>query len=466
MGSHRRATALCLLSAMLLLGLAAPTPTGSPPAIASPRGQDLFVAGGRLLDPRSHTEVEANLLIVDGRIAGFPAAPPEGFAGDTLDARGKWVIPGLRDLHVHSAVHQAPGGVVDPIGSEEAARRMLRAGVVGFLDLFADEERIFAFRDRQRQGVAGTGAEVFAAGPCLTAPGGHCSQFPTPTRLVDSPATARREVADLVARRRPDAVKLVYEHVPEELEGKTWRPARPSIDRATLTAAIAEAAAHGVPTVIHVRSWQDVREAALAGASAVTHLPAEGAMPDDLPALLRERGTVIVPTLAVGDPGLLTERELLSSSLLAAAAGEAVLAAYRRMDPGAEELQPMIRGLGYAQELRLVSLARLAAAGVPIVAGSDSGNVGTVHGWSLHRELVLMRRAGLSAWQVLAAATTAAGDLLGRGWGLARGDEGSLLVLGASPLDDVANTQAVFAVVQRGVVVGRAGPEVGGGNSG
>lgn len=415
--------------------------------------QDLFITGGKLLDPASRTETTANLLILDGRIVDFPVAAPEGFTGRTLDATGKWVLPGLRDLHVHSTVNQAPGGVVDAIGTEKAARRMLYAGVTGFLDLFADEERIFAVRDRPRP--AGTGADVFAAGPCLTAPDGHCTEYPTPTRVIDSPEAARREVADLVERRRPDAVKIVYDHVAEELKGKTWRPSRPSIDRPTLVAAVAEATRREVPTVIHVRSWQDIRHAALAGATAVTHLPAEGPVPDDLPALLVEHGTVVIPTLAAGDLAFLTERELLSSPLLVAVAGEAILGAYRRMDPAAEKLQPMIGGMQYAQELRFPSLARLAAAGVRIVAGTDAGNVGTVHGYSLHRELVLMRRAGLSPWQVLAAATTTAGDFLGRRWGLAVGDEGTVVVLDASPLDDIGNTQALFAVVQRGVVVDR-----------
>lgn len=304
--------------------------------IAAPAAaQDLLIVGGKLLDPASRTETSANLLILGGRIAGFPPAPPEGFAGRTFDATGKWVLPGLRDLHVHSTVNQAPGGVVDAIGTEEAARRMLYAGVTGFLDLFSEEERIFALRDRQRQGGPGDGADIFAAGPCLTAPDGHCTEYPTPTRIVDSPEAAKREVADLVERRRPDAVKIVYDHVAEELEGKSWRPSRPSIDRATLAAAVAEATARGVPTVIHVRSWQDVRHAALGGASAITHLPAEGPVPDDLPALLVEHGTVVIPTLAAGDLAFLVERELLASPLLVAVAGEAILDVYRRMDPAA-----------------------------------------------------------------------------------------------------------------------------------
>ncbi len=58
---------------------------------------------------------------------------------------------------------------------------MLFAGVTSFLDLFAPESDIFALRDRQRTtGLAG--ADIFAAGPCLTATGGHCTEYGVPTR--------------------------------------------------------------------------------------------------------------------------------------------------------------------------------------------------------------------------------------------------------------------------------------------
>lgn len=66
-----------------------------------------------------------------------------------------------------------------------------------------------------------------------------------------------------------------------------------------------------------------------------------------------------------------------------------------------------------------------------------------------------MVEAGLTPWQALAAATTAAGDLLGRGWGLAAGDQGSVLVLDASPLEDIANTRRIHAVVHHGKRVDR-----------
>lgn len=432
-----------LVSALLVLFLSVPL-----------AAQDLYLAGGRVLDPRSETVRTAGVLVVDGAIAGFPDAPPEGFGGEVVNAAGKWVLPGLRDLHTHSAVNAAPGGVMERMGTEEAAQRMLYAGITGFLDLFNLEDYVLGLRDRQRTGKGNPGADVFAAGPCLTATDGHCTQYRIPTRVIDTPDDARREIGELAAK-EPDVVKLVYEHVAEELEGKTWRGTRPTLDVPTLSTAVAAASGHGIPTVVHVRSWRDVRDCVEAGATAVTHLPSHAPAPPELVARMAELGTVVIPTLAVADPVLVAEPERLDDPLLRAVAGAAILDAYREADPEDERRRRLIAGLKAAQEVRFESLRRLAAASVPLVAGTDAGNPFTVQGWSLHRELELMVEAGLTPWQALAAATVAPGDFLGRSWGTDVGDEGSLLVLDASPLDDVRNTKAIHAVVHHGRLVDR-----------
>jgi imidazolonepropionase-like amidohydrolase len=108
------------------------------------------------------------------------------------------------------------------------------------------------------------------------------------------------------------------------------------------------------------------------------------------------------------------------------------------------------------RETRHASARKLWAAGVPIVTGTDAGNPGTFLGYSVHRELALLVEAGVTPRDALAAATVTAGKLLDRGWGLADGDEGSVVVLDASPLDAIANTEKIHAVIHHGVVIDRA----------
>jgi imidazolonepropionase-like amidohydrolase len=90
-----------------------------------------------------------------------------------------------------------------------------------------------------------------------------------------------------------------------------------------------------------------------------------------------------------------------------------------------------------------------------MVTGTDGGNPAIFQGYSVHRELRWLSEAGLPAWDVLAATTINAGRLLGRKWGMDIGDEATLVILDASPLADIRNTERIHAVIFRGVKVDR-----------
>ena len=402
---------------------------------------DLLIENARLVDPSARTVETGNLLIVDGVIGGRPAQAPEGFAGRRLDAGGRWVMPALRDMHTHSFGNQGIGQV-EFLGTPVVARRMLYAGVAAFLDLFALEDAILGLRDRQRtKGLPG--ADIFASGPCLTATGGHCSEYGVPTRIIDTPEDARREVGELAAK-DPDVVKVVYHHTPG---------AMPSIDRPTLIAAIETAREAELPTIIHVGSWEDAWHAVDAGATAITHIPRGSVVSAEMARQIAERGTLWIPTMAVHfDRPSFSSGALSGDPMLKRLAAANVLASYA--EPHGGDHSPPA-DLEARRRDRLASLAVMLDAGVPLVAGTDSGNVGTVQGYSLHREVALMVEHGVPTWDALAAATVTAGRLLGRGWGLADGDEGSVLILDASPIDDISATRSIFAVVHRGVEIDR-----------
>jgi dihydroorotase len=62
----------------------------------------LLIRGGRVIDPGTGRDETGHLLIEDGKVREFlPGDPPEGFSGKVLPAEGKWVVPGLIDMHVH-----------------------------------------------------------------------------------------------------------------------------------------------------------------------------------------------------------------------------------------------------------------------------------------------------------------------------------------------------------------------------
>ncbi|MXW67916.1 MAG: amidohydrolase family protein [Gemmatimonadales bacterium] len=433
---------LATTAAVALLGVA----TLFPSPVAA---QDLALADAVILNPADESVRRGVLLIEAGRISDVVTHIPPEFAGRILDVEGRFVVPALADLHIHSWGHASPGGTPQLLGPERAARAALYNGVAFILDLFSPEQMILEFRDRQRDEGA-QGAVLLAAGPCFTATNGHCSQFGTPTRIVDTPDEARHEVADLAAS-APDVVKVVYDH---QVYGDF---SLPTIDLPTLGALIETAREHGLKTIVHVGTWQDMREAAAAGADAVTHTPSPAAIPSDLAEELAQAVTSHIPTLVWhGDLARLAdESSFLEDPLLVETISSGLLEAYRDADgwpPWVSELVTRQRTLLRPNREAVRALAH---AGVPMLTGTDAGNIGAFHGYSVHRELQLLVGAGLSEWSALRSATTNAARFLDRDWGVAPGDEATLLVLDASPIESILNTKQIHLVIQRGAAVDR-----------
>ena len=411
--------------------------------------QTLALSGATILNPADESVRRGVLLIENGTVSRIVETVPPDFPGETLDLAGKFVIPALADLHSHTFGNNSPAGMPQLLGPQGTANAALYTGVAFVLDLFSPEEMILSFRDRQRE-QGGQGATIFAAGPCFTATNGHCTEYGVPTRTVDTPEEARREVADL-AMAAPDVVKVVYDH--QSYGGRSF----PTIDLPTLTAVLETAREHDIKTIVHVGTWQDIRDAALAGASAVTHTPGPDPPPPDLPEILLQAGTVHIPTLAVqGDfARLLDDPTLLDDPLLTETVPAALLDAYRTEASANPRIEGWMGWQRTQMEPNLAAVGTLAAAGVPMLAGTDGGNLGVFQGYSVHRELELLVEAGLSPWAALRAATTEAARFLDRRWGVAPGDEATLLVLDASPVEAITNTKQMHAVIQRGVAVDR-----------
>lgn len=411
--------------------------------------QELALTGVTVLDPADESVQSGVLLIRDGTVVGVRDVVPSGFGGEVIALDGGFVLPAFADMHTHSFGNASPAGPPQMLGTQGTANAALYAGVALVLDLFSPEAAIFSFRDQQRTSE-GSGAEVLAAGPCLTAPDGHCSEYGVPTRIVDSPDAARREVNDL-ARHDPDVVKIVYDN--ESYGGRTM----PTVDLSTLQAVIATASEHGLKTVVHVGTWQDLLEAAEAGAAAVTHTPGPAPMPATVPAVLLEHGTFHIPTLAVqGDYArFVDDPSLLDDPLLTAMVPEGVLQAYRADGGPPPQFEGWVEWQRTLISANLEAVGALAAAGVPMLTGTDGGNPAVFQGYSVHREVALLVEAGLGPWAALRAATTDAARFLGRRWGVRPGDEATLLVIDGDPRIDIESTRRVVAVIHRGQRVDR-----------
>jgi imidazolonepropionase-like amidohydrolase len=405
-------------------------------------GQPLLLTNAKLVDVDTREISKEHLQIEGGSITARFAAVPEQYAGEIIDLEGKWVMPGLIDLHVHTSGDQAPGGVFEELDNEFTLRRYLYAGVSAVLNLFGDEDSLVAVREHQRsQPERDSGSDLFASLSCLTATNGHCTQFGTPTRTMDSPEEARRQINEL-AEKKPDVLKIVY----------SIYPAVPTIDKATLVAAIATGKALGIKTVVHIDSVEDMRDVIAAGPDAITHLPDLEPLPSILAAEMARKGIAIIPTLAVHTEivDFVQDPSILNTPLAVKLASTAIRDGYKQEYTTERVARMRAFNAMYYEDIRI-----LHQAGVTILAGSDAGNMGTIHGYSLHREMIKLVEAGLSPWEALAAATIDAADFLGLNYGLREGDAASLLILDASPVEDIANTQLINRVIHHGRLVYR-----------
>ena len=108
-------------------------------------------------------------------------------------------------------------------------------------------------------------------------------------------------------------------------------------------------------------------------------------------------------------------------------------------------------------DVALKNLKTLEDAGVTIAAGTDAGNIGTIHGPALFREFQLMKEAGLTPMQILQCATANAAKLFGGETGahigkIDKGNFADLVILNSSPVEDIARASDIDSVIKNGVV--------------
>src|SRR5918997_2424884 len=143
------------------------------------------------------------VVIEDGVIVSAGKGSPPAPSAKVLEGRGRWLLPGLWDTHMH--IGFSAGGLVssEELSEEQLLlnwRAYLRSGVTSVVSVGDDPRTVLAARTAERAGGL-LGPRIFAAGSVFTAPGGH----PVGTILHGEAARLEGlaiEVGDVVEARR------------------------------------------------------------------------------------------------------------------------------------------------------------------------------------------------------------------------------------------------------------------------
>lgn len=461
---------LALASALLLQ-----VPAAGQEAEGSGEAPALALVGATLVDGTGRAPVEGAVVVVRGSAiecagAALDCVIPPG--ARVLDVRGKWLIPGLVDAHVHYSQTGFADGRPDaldlrdrfPYDSTVAVNRLdawryhrayLCSGVTAVFDVGG-----FPWTWSLRDGASGTAApHIAAAGPLLST-ADHWLNLPGERQFIHIPTDSAVEAgARYVALNRSDALKVWFLHGESSDDPAGWER------RVLLAGALADGL--GLPLIVHATGLWQAKVAVRAGAKLLVHSVYQDRVDDEFLELARAAGTIYTPTLVVHEG----YAQLSARDFDADAYGEelACVDPYTRAKafltdslPGgasAEQLE-RIRAVGERRSaLMAENLRRVKAAGIPIAMGTDAGNPLTLAGPSVFLEMEAMQAAGMTPMEVLVAATRTGAAAMG--WGdqigtVEEGKLGDLVVLDADPTADIRNAREVALVVRAGLVLDRA----------
>ncbi|MDF7775118.1 amidohydrolase family protein [Sphingomonas sp. AOB5] len=412
-------------------------------AQTAPPAKTTYIHAGTLLDqPGKPPRGNSTIIVRDGKIVavrdGF--VPPEDGA-TVVDLRTSFVLPGLIDMHVHLFMEGDPvkarmealtrTGSDEMIIGQENARLDLEAGFTTVRDLGSDPEPVRALRDAIDRGAV-AGPTIVNAGRMISVSGGHGDgtnglaepwaetvaehQINTCNGADDCRRAVRQQIGGGALVIKFAATGGVLSNVAGGL-GKQMTDDE-------MKAIVETAHSFGRRVAVHAHADEGIRAAVLAGADTIDH---GTFLSDETIALMKQRGTWLVPTMLAPATALANAR---AGKLPPATVPKAESAAAAAID----------------------SHRRAIRAGVRIAFGTDTGV--SRHGINA-QEFKLMVDAGMTPMGAIRAATIDAADALGRKdqiGSIEPGKWADIIAVTGDPLTDVTRLERVDFVMRRGVV--------------
>jgi len=394
----------------------------------------------------------ATVVVQGGRITAVGptadvAIPP---GANVIDGSGRYVIPGLFEMHAHVSKARA-----------SSLGMFVVNGVTTLRDMGGDHEELQRWREEVRRGGR-LGPRMLLAGPYLESARNVARMRNTPVEEMAEPVERTRVPVGSPARAR---------HVVDSLSALEvdYLKIRTVEDEATYRAIVAAAREHGLDVVGHVFGIapETVIDAGQRGVEHVFYPPLDSLTRDQRLAIwrrLREAGIGVVPTLVASTLSVFPPdsvlRAVVDDSLGAGDPRRRYVSVFQRLDWREQvteqdaERRALFRRL-FRSSVR--NLWEMREAGVPIMAGSDVAVLNVFPGSSLHDELeLLVREVGMTPMEALEAATRVPATFLGLADSVGtieRGKVADLVLLEGDPLADIGNVRRIHTVVVRGRVL-------------
>jgi imidazolonepropionase-like amidohydrolase len=393
--------------------------------ISTSAGAQVTVLRNATLIDGSGAAPQGSVTIVmeNGRIREIGAGVAAPAGANVVDLTGKFVVPGIINGHGH----------VGPAPRDRQLRQYALYGVTTTTSMAADPDDIVDYKARQKAGEL-RGARILTVKYRFTTLASGGSDYKTPE--------AARGKVDEIAGKGADFVKV-------------WIDAQggrvPKLSREYVAAVFEQARKHGLRTMAHIVELVDARMAVEEGVNVLVHNVRDQDIPADFLATLNARNVSVISTLAREEGmfragGGATDNPFFTKGLTP----EQIAELNKKLETLAND--PARARLMRAFEQDKVNVKKLSDAGVRLGFGTDSGGASErffVQGFFEHRQMELMREAGLTPMQIIQSFSKSNSEILGidKDFGtLAKGKAADLLVLAKNPLDDITNMRTMEAV--------------------
>ncbi len=404
---------------------------------------DLLIENVTLIDGTGAAPLPgASILVKGDRISLIsPSAIQHGGGVEVINGKGKYLIPGMMDTHIHLQRGVIRGANVpnDMTLTTEALHGYLYSGVTSLMN-YGGTEFIFPLRDEERAGKI-VSPRIFSSGQSLAVHGGY-GDGPG-SILIDDWAKAKPEMEAHYKKWKPDIQKVLIDR------HGVFTPLDkvPTIEN--LRDALQVSNEHGVRTTVHAASEEDYELSLAAGIDAFAHVIRYPAS-DRLIARLATKQIPMSTTAVVFEyiARIADDTTFLDEPLFKATVNQEILGLQK-----ADERTRYINSKMSAQYQSMRAMVptnakRLYDAGAILATGTDR-----TWGPTLHMEFALMQKAGIPPAAIVKMATLNGALYIGRQKDLGsieRGKLADMVLLTADPTKDVKNLQAIEAVIKDG----------------